>query len=125
MSLVAVVALLIVAFFLNEAGLGFLALIVFLLAILQALSNQQEAASQPMVQAAQRPIIVTQSGGEIPKKIKVVVKNPWPGTDLMEDFLTYLGGVVEWPFRILVRIFTGKAGRKSAYKYKFGDLPEH
>lgn len=128
MSLLAVVALLIVAYFLAEAGLTFIAAIVFLIAVLQALSNKSEAA-QPYASyagAGQRPVIVTTSGGEIPKTVKVVVKNPWPGTDLYEDFQTYIGGVLEWPFRLLIRIFTGKVGKKkSALQYKFGDLPEH
>lgn len=128
MSLLAVAALLIVAYFLAESGLTFIAAIVFLLAVLQALSNRSEAAAPPGIPAGagQRPVIVTTSGGEIPKTVKVVVKNPWPGTDLYEDFQTYLGGVVEWPIRILLRIFTGKIGKKkSAMHYKFGDNPSH
>ena len=113
MTLIIVVALFGIAYFLLETGLPFFAMLAFLLAILQAFTGSKEktAAVAAAATPKQRPIIVTTAGGKIPKLMKVVIKNPWPGTTLYEDFQMYLGGVVQWPFRLLIRILTGRGGK--------------
>ncbi|MDP2717628.1 MAG: hypothetical protein Q8P02_02710 [Candidatus Micrarchaeota archaeon] len=114
MSLLFVALLFGVAYVLMDAGLSFIALVVFLVAGLYALTNRSQASHGGPVATVpqkQRPIIVTSSGGKIPPLMKIVTKNPWAGTDLWEDFTIYMGIVFQWPFRLLTRIFTGKAGK--------------
>ncbi len=119
MSLLIVAALLGIAFVLMESGLGFFALIAFLVAILHALtSRQQHGTGGPAGHGAapagppkQRPVIVTTSGGDIHNPMKIAVKHTWDGSDAYSDFLLYMGGAVQWPFRLLSRIITGRPGR--------------
>jgi len=118
MSLLVTLILLAVAYFLFESGLTIVALVVFLLALLHALQSPSSSrgAGGPIKgniagYAGQRPIIVTTTGGKIPETLKIVTKKPWPGTSLGEDFWVYLGGTLQWPFRILIRLLTGKSGK--------------
>ncbi len=110
MSLLIVLVLIGASYMLLESGMTFFALVVFLVALLQALTQGRSAAVGHATTASgkPRPIIVTSSGGKIPSTIKIAAKHNWDGSDGYSDFLTYLGGVVEWPFRVAVRIFTGK-----------------
>ncbi|MBI5036016.1 hypothetical protein HZC09_01605 [Candidatus Micrarchaeota archaeon] len=110
MSLLITALLLVVAYFLYESGLSILALVVILVAILQALSKPSYSSAGAAVASGQRPVIVTTSGGKIPETLKIVTKKTWPGTSFYEDFWTYLGGVIEWPIRIAIRLFTGRGG---------------
>jgi hypothetical protein len=115
MSLLIVALLFGLAFVLMDSGLSFIAFMVFMVAVLSLITNRTNSAQisgNPQVHAPrQRPVIVTSSGGQIPSLIKVVTKKPWAGTDLWEDFTIYMGIVLQWPFRLLSRIITGKAGK--------------
>lgn len=118
MSLLIVAALLAIAYILLESGLAFFALIAFLVAILHALTSRKQAAAgpggpggAPAGPPKQRPVIVTTSGGDIHNPMKIAIKHTWDGSDGYSDFLTYLGGVVNWPFRVASRLITGKPGK--------------
>ncbi|MBI4361071.1 hypothetical protein HY572_04855 [Candidatus Micrarchaeota archaeon] len=116
MSLIVVALLFGIAYVLLEVGLPFVALVVFLVGILSALTSKTAPSGAAGLSAAQkqRPIIVTSSGGAIPDTIKLAAKHTWDGSDGYSDFLTYLGGAVAWPFRIVARIITGKTGKTQA-----------
>lgn len=117
MSLIVVAVLFGIAYVLLEVGLPFVALVVFLVGILSALTSSGASAGGAHGLTAaqkQRPIIVTSSGGKIPDTIKLAAKHSWDGSDGYSDFLTYLGGVVAWPFRIAARIITGRTGKTSS-----------
>lgn len=113
MSLLVVAVLFGIAFVLMESGLTTLALVVFLVGILSALTSKSSGAGSGALAAGQkqRPIIVTSSGGHIPDTIKLAAKHTWDGSDGYSDFLTYLGGVVQWPLRIVARLITGRTGK--------------
>ena len=118
MSLLIVAALLGISYILLESGLAFFALVAFLVAILHALTSRKQGGvapgSHPGAPAAppkQRPVIVTTSGGDINNPMKIAVKHTWDGSDAYSDFLLYMGGAVQWPFRLLSRIITGRPGK--------------
>ena len=115
MSLLIVAALMGIAFILMESGLTFFALIAFLVAILHALTSRRQTAAGGGAPGAapqrQRPVIVTTTGGDIHNPMKIAVKHTWDGSDAYSDFLTYGGGALAWPFRILARLITGKPGK--------------
>lgn len=117
MSLLVVAVLLGISYILLETGLLFFSLIAFLVAILHALTSRAQGTASysghgvPAAHQKQRPVIVTTSGGEIHNPMKIAIKHTWDGSDAYSDFLTYLGGVVNWPFHLLGRIITGKPGK--------------
>jgi len=119
MSLLIVAALLGIAYLLLESGLAFFALIAFLVAILHALTSRGRGGparhlvhgGAPAGPTKQRPVIVTTSGGGMHNPMKIAVKHTWDGSDAYSDFLLYMGGAVQWPFRVLSRIITGKPGK--------------
>lgn len=95
MNLLMLVVLLGGAWFMLEAGYAFIAFLLFLISVLFSLSGSNAKNAAPAsAPPAQRPVIVTTTGGEMPKQIKVAVKGAWGGTDEMEDFMTTIGQIL-------------------------------
>ena len=104
MSWLLAVVLLVAAIFMLQAGLDFVALLLFMVAVLTLFTGGGRKAHAAQAAQQQRPIIVTSSGGAIPDTIKVRIKPKWGGTDTWEDFATETGNAFSMPFKVVARL---------------------
>ncbi len=115
MALLLALALFAVGWYLIDAGMDYIGLLIIaggvLALVFDSKPKKTHAKAQSQAQA-QQPIIIRTGGGQAPpiQTLKLKIKEPWSGTTNVEDFFSNMSEVVLWPVKIVWRLM--RIGKK-------------